>query len=151
MEQRLNFYKASPNAMNALVALEVALGKRSLDANLVNLVKLRASQINGCAYCIDLHTRDLRKGGIDERRLYATSVWRETPFFSLRERGSLAWTESLTRLPDTHAPDAEYEALREQFTDSEIVDLTVVIGTINIWNRIGVGFRMSPKIEGGKV
>ncbi|MEO7954025.1 MAG: carboxymuconolactone decarboxylase family protein [Polaromonas sp.] len=150
MEQRINFYKASPDTMKALGAFEAALDKRGLDANLVNLVKLRASQINGCAYCVDLHARDLRKDGNDEHRLYTTAVWRETPFFSARERAALAWTESLTQLSDTHAPDADYQGLREHFTDSEIVDLTMVIGVINIWNRFGVGFRVSPKNQGEK-
>ena len=145
MEQRLDFYKASPDAMKAMSALEVAIGKRGFDVSLVNLVKLRASQINGCAYCVDQHTSDARKTGETERRLYTVSVWRETPFFTARERAALAWTESLTRLPDTHAPDADYLALHGQFSESEIVDLTLVIGAINVWNRFGVGFRMSPK------
>ncbi len=145
MEQRLDFYKASPDAMKAMGALEVALVRCNLDISLVNLVKLRASQINGCAYCVDLHTSDARKTGETERRLYTVSVWRDAPFFTQRERAALAWTESLTRLPDTHAPDVDYLALREHFSESEIVDLTLVIGTINVWNRFGVGFRMSPK------
>ena len=145
MEQRLDFYKASPDAMKAMSALEVAIGKRGFDVSLVNLVKLRASQINGCAYCVDQHTSDARKAGETERRLYTVSVWRETPLFTVRERAALAWTESLTRLPDTHAPDADYLALHGHFSESEIVDLTLVIGAINVWNRFGVGFRMSPK------
>ena len=144
MQQRLDFYKASPDAMKALIALEVALGKRGLDTTLVNLVKLRASQINGCAYCVDTHTSDARKAGEAERRLYAVSVWRETPFFTARERAALAWTEALTQLPQTHAPDADYEALQAQFSEVERVDLTLVIGAINIWNRLGVGFRKMP-------
>ena len=144
MEQRLDFYKASPDAMKALIALEVALGKRGLDATLVNLVKLRASQINGCAYCVDTHTSDARKAGETERRLYAVSVWRETPFFTPRERAALAWTESLTCLPQTHAADSDYELLQAQFNEVERVDLTLVIGAINIWNRLGVGFRKTP-------
>ena len=110
----------------------------------MNLVKLRASQINGCAYCVDSHSADARKAGETERRLYAVAAWRETPFFSQRERAALAWTESLTRLPDTHAPDADYEAVRAQFSAAELVDLTLVIGAINIWNRLGVGFRKMP-------
>ena len=144
MEQRLDFYKASLEAMKALIALEVALGKRGLETALVNLVKLRASQINGCAYCVDSHSADARKAGETERRLYAVAAWRETPFFSQRERAALAWTESLTRLPDTHAPDADYEAVRAQFSAADLVDLTLVIGAINIWNRLGVGFRKMP-------
>jgi AhpD family alkylhydroperoxidase len=144
MEQRLDFYKASPDAMKALIALEVALGKRGLDPALVNLVKLRASQINGCSYCVDSHSSDARKAGETERRLYAVAAWHESPFFSERERAALAWTESLTLLPDTHAPDVDYDALCAQFSESERVDLTLVIGAINVWNRMGVGFRKLP-------
>ena len=144
MQQRLDFYKASPDAIKALLALEVALGKRGLDTTLVNLVKLRASQINGCAYCVDTHTSDARKAGEAERRLYAVSVWRETPFFTPRERAALAWTESLTCLAQTHAADSDYELLQAQFNEVERVDLTLVIGAINIWNRLGVGFRKTP-------
>jgi AhpD family alkylhydroperoxidase len=144
MEQRLNFYKASPDAAKALMALETALSRLSIEPLLMDLVKLRASQINGCAYCVDMHTRDARQKGESERRLYAISVWRETPFFTARERAALAWTEALTRLPDTHAPDADYAQMREQFSEKESVDLTLVISTINVWNRFGVGYRMAP-------
>lgn len=144
MEQRLNFYKASPDAAKALMALESALPRLSIEPLLIDLVKLRASQINGCAYCVDMHTHDARKKGETERRLYAVAVWRETPFFTPRERAALAWTEALTRLPDTHAPDTDYAQMREAFNDQESVDLTLVIGAINIWNRFGVGYRMSP-------
>ncbi len=144
MEQRLDFYKASPEAIKALIALEVALAKRGLDTTLVNLVKLRASQINGCAYCVDTHTGEARKAGEAERRLYAVSVWRETPFFTAHERAALAWTEALTCLPQTHAEDTDYEPMQTQFSEAERVDLTLVIGAINIWNRLGVGFRKSP-------
>ena len=98
MEPRLDFYKASPEALKALIALEVALGKLDLDPLLIDLVKLRASQINGCAYCVDLHASDARKKGETERRLYAVPVWRETPFFTSRERAALAWTEAITRI-----------------------------------------------------
>ena len=141
MEQRLDFYKASPDAMKALIALEGALAKLGLDPMLVDLVKLRASQLNGCAYCVDLHASDLRKQGETERRLYALPVWRETPLFTARERAALGWTEALTLLAHTHAPEADYAALREHFSEREMVDLTVAIGTINTWNRLSVGFR----------
>lgn len=144
MEPRLDFYKASPEAMKALMALEVALGKRGLDPMLVNLVKLRASQINGCAYCVDSHSRDARKAGETERRLYAVAAWHESPLFTERERAALAWTESLTRLADTHAPDEDFAGLHPHFSPTEIVDLSLAIGAINIWNRFGVGFRMIP-------
>ena len=145
MEPRLDFYGASPDIMKALVALDVAIGKRGIDPVLLNLVKLRASQINGCAYCVDSHNSDARKAGESERRLSAVVAWRETLFFTDLERAALAWTEALTRLPDTHAPDADYEALRAHFEDAEMVDLSVAIGAINIWNRLGVAFRKIPK------
>jgi len=144
MEQRLNFYKASPDAAKALMALETALPRLSIEPLLIDLVKLRASQINGCAYCVDMHSRDARKKGETERRLYAVAVWRETPFFTPRERAAFAWTEALTRLADTHAPDDAYAEMRAAFSEQESVDLTLVIGTINIWNRFGVGYRLSP-------
>jgi len=141
MTQRLDFYKASPDAMKAMIALEGAIAKLGLEPALLDLIKLRASQINGCAYCVDLHSSDLRKKGETERRLYAVPVWRETPFFSPRERAALTWTEALTLLPQTHAPDADFAAMREQFSERELVDLTLAIGTINTWNRLSVGFR----------
>src|SRR5260221_5911786 len=144
MEQRLNFYKASPDAAKALMALETSLPRLSIEPLLIDLVKLRASQINGCAYCVDLHSRDARKKGETERRLYAVAVWRETPFFTPRERAAFAWTEALTRLADTHAPDEAYAEIRSAFSEQESADLTLVIGTINIWNRFGVGYRLSP-------
>ena len=109
MQPRIDFYTASPDALKAMIALETAVSKLPLEKSLIELVKLRASQINGCAFCVDMHTADARKGGETERRLYAVSVWRETPFFTPRERAALAWTESLTLLSQTHAPDEDYE------------------------------------------
>jgi AhpD family alkylhydroperoxidase len=144
MTQRLDFYKASPDAMKAMIALEGAIAKLGLEPALLDLIKLRASQINGCAYCVDLHSSDLRKKGATERQLYAVAVWRETPFFSPRERAALAWTEALTLLPQTHAPDVEFDALGQHFSEREMVDLTVAIGAINTWNRLSVGFRKTP-------
>jgi AhpD family alkylhydroperoxidase len=141
MEQRLDFYKASPDALKALIALEVAVGKLGLEPALLDLVKLRASQINGCAFCVDLHASDLRKKGETERRLYAVPVWRETPFFTPRERAALAWTEAITLVATRHAPDADYEALSAEFSERERVDLTLAIGVINSWNRLSIGFR----------
>lgn len=144
MQQRLNFYKASPDAAKALMALETSLKHLTIEPLLMDLVKLRASQINGCAYCVDMHAREARQKGETERRLHAVALWRETPFFTPRERAALAWTEALTRLPDTHAPDADYAQMREQFNEQESVDLTLVISTINVWNRFGVGYRLAP-------
>ena len=144
MKTRADFYKASPDALKAMIALEVAVSKLGLEPSLIELIKLRASQINGCAFCVDMHTTDARKAGETERRLYNVSVWRETPFFTERERAALAWTEALTRLADTHASDADYEMAAAQFSDKEMVDLTLAISTINSWNRFGVGFRKMP-------
>ncbi|MEJ8845165.1 carboxymuconolactone decarboxylase family protein [Variovorax rhizosphaerae] len=144
MEARLDFYKASPEATKAMLALSAAVNKLGLEPLLSELVKLRASQINGCAYCVDMHATEARKRGETERRLYAVAAWRESPFFTPRERAALAWTEALTRVADTHAPDADYEALCAEFSERERVDLTLVISTINAWNRLAVGFRTVP-------
>ena len=145
MQPRIDFYTASPDALKAMIALETAVSKLPLEKTLIELVKLRASQINGCAFCVDMHTADARKGGETERRLYAVSVWRETPFFTPRERAALAWTESLTQLSLTHAPDEDYALLSAEFSPKEMVDLTVAISTINSWNRLAVGFRKTPQ------
>ncbi|MCL6701061.1 carboxymuconolactone decarboxylase family protein [Pseudomonas sp. T1.Ur] len=145
MQPRIDFYAASPDAYKAMLGLENAVSKLGLEKSLIELVKLRSSQINGCAFCIDMHTADARKDGETERRLYAVTAWRETPFFTGRERAALAWTEALTRLSETHAPDADYELLSEHFTPKEMVDLTVAINAINGWNRLAVGFRKMPE------
>ncbi|WP_460145245.1 carboxymuconolactone decarboxylase family protein [Pseudomonas sp. S2_A02] len=145
MQPRIDFYTASPDGLKAMIALETAVSKLPLEKSLIELVKLRASQINGCAFCIDMHTADARKDGETERRLYTLSAWRETPFFTPRERAALAWTESLTQLSLTHAPDEDYALLSAEFSPKEMVDLTVAISTINSWNRLAVGFRKMPQ------
>ncbi|WP_207282759.1 carboxymuconolactone decarboxylase family protein [Pseudomonas sp. FW300-N2F2] len=145
MQPRIDFYTASPDAFKAMLALESAASNLGLEKSLLELVKLRSSQINGCAFCIDMHTADARKDGETERRLYAVTAWREAPFFTGRERAALAWTEALTRLSDTHAPDADYALLSEHFSPKEMVDLTVAINAINGWNRLAVGFRKMPE------
>lgn len=144
MEARMNYAKAAPGVMRAMHALETYLGTCGLEPDLQHLVKLRASQINGCAYCVDMHSLDARAGGETEQRLYALPVWQETPFFSPRERAALLWTEKLTLLSVDHAPAEVYEQVRSQFTDEELANLTLVIATINAWNRFGVGFRAVP-------
>jgi AhpD family alkylhydroperoxidase len=141
MQPRLDFYKASPDAAKAMIALEGAVMKSGLEHSLLDLVKLRASQINGCAYCVDMHSTDARKRGETERRLYAVSVWREAPFFTERERAALAWTEALTLISQTHASDADYEWVSSQFNEDERVKLTLAINAINGWNRLAIGFR----------
>lgn len=115
-----------------------------LEHSLVELVKMRASQINGCAYCIDMHSKDARADGETEQRLYALSAWRETPFFTDRERAALAWTEAVTLLAQTHVPDSAYEEARQQFSEEELVNLTMAVVAINGWNRLAVAFRSVP-------
>lgn len=146
MSQRLDYYKASREATSAMVGLEKAVAQFGFDPGLLELVRLRASQINGCAYCVDHHVAEAKKAGESDRRLHSVAVWREAPFFTPREQAALAWTESLTRLPDTHAADEDYALVREEFSDKEIVDLTVAIIAVNGWNRLGVGFRRSPEL-----
>ena len=141
MTSRIDFYKASKEATAAMMALENAVSAIGLDHSLLQLVKLRASQINGCAFCVDMHTTDAKETGETDRRLHCVVVWREAPFFTPRERAALAWTESLTLLASTHAADEDYAAVREHFSDKEIADLTLAIVAINGWNRIAVGFR----------
>ncbi len=144
MEQRVDFYKASPEVLKGMIALENVVGKLGLETSLLELVRLRVSLINGCAFCVDMHTADARKAGETERRLYAVPVWRETPFFTERERAALAWSESLTLISQTGAPDEDYALVRAQFTDTELVNLTLAINTINAWNRFAIGFRKMP-------
>ena len=141
MTSRIDFYKASKEATAAMMALENAVSAFGLDHSLLELVKLRASQINGCAYCVDMHTAEAKKAGETDRRLHSVVVWREAPFFTPRERAALGWTESLTLIASTHAADEDFAALREHFSDKEIADLTVAIVAINGWNRITVGCR----------
>ena len=144
MTQRLDFYNANPNAIKALLGLEKRISESSLEKSLVELIRLRASLINGCAYCIDLHTADARKGGEDDRRLATLSVWRETHFFTDRERAALAWTEAVTLVSQDHVPDEVWTAVRPHFDDAELVDLTLLISTINTWNRFAISFRKTP-------
>jgi AhpD family alkylhydroperoxidase len=145
MQTRIDFYTASPDALKAMMALETAVSKLPLEKSLIELVKLRASQINGCAFCIDMHTADAMKDGETPRRLFAVTAWREAPFFTNRERAALAWTESMTQVSLTHAPDEDYALLSAEFSPKEMVDLTVAISTINSWNRLAVGFRKMPQ------
>jgi AhpD family alkylhydroperoxidase len=146
MNARVDFYSASKEAITALVALEKAGSGLGIDPRLLDLIKLRASQINGCAFCIDMHTSDARKAGESERRIATVSAWHETPFFSERERAALAWTESLTNVAQTHASDADYAVFASQFTPKEMADLTLAIVTINAWNRFAIGFRKMPTL-----
>ena len=141
MAERLNYAKAFPEGVHAMLALGRVVEGSGLEASLLELVKTRASQMNGCAYCIDMHTKDARAGGETEQRLYALSAWRETPFFTPRERAGLAWTEALTNVQQSHACDEVYAEARSQFSEEELVRLTFAITQINAWNRIAIGFR----------
>jgi len=143
MEQRLDYAKAAPDGVGVLRELERYLKKSGLEPDLVELVKLRASQINGCAYCIDMHTKDARSRGESEQRLYGITAWRETPFYSERERAALAWTESLTRISDDQVPEEIYQQVKQHFTERELVDLTLAVIAINSWNRLAISFRTS--------
>ena len=138
---RLDYRTVLPAGFAGMRALEQAVRASTLEPVLLELVKTRASQINGCAYCLDMHTKDARARGEDEQRLHVLAAWREAPLYSERERAALAWCEALTRLPETGAPDDDYRALTEHFSEPEIAALTYAIVAINGWNRIAVGFR----------
>jgi AhpD family alkylhydroperoxidase len=145
MQSRLESQKASPAAYHAMLGLETFVRKSSkLEHSLIGLVKMRASQINGCAYCIDMHSKDARAAGETEQRLYALDAWRETPFFTDRERAALAWTEAVTLVREGHVPDAVYEEARQRFSEEELVNLTMAVVTINGWNRLAIAFRAVP-------
>lgn len=141
---RVNYAHVAPHTYKALLGLEKAMGESSLEKSLHELIKIRASQLNACAYCIDKHTSDAIALGETPRRIFALSAWNETPFFTDRERAALLWTDTLTLLADKGAPEAIYTVVAEQFDDRELTDLTFAIATINAWNRFGVGFGMPP-------
>jgi AhpD family alkylhydroperoxidase len=141
MTPRLNPFAAAPAPMKSWLEYSQGTLENGLEESLTALVKIRASQINGCAFCLDMHTAEARKRGETEQRLYLLDAWRDSPLYSERERAALSWTEALTRLPETGAPDDAYEAVKSQFSEEEQVTLTLVIVAINGWNRIQVGFR----------
>jgi AhpD family alkylhydroperoxidase len=141
MQPRLEYAKTAPGAREAMYAVEKYVRECGLEPRLLELVKLRASQINGCAYCVDMHTKDARAHGETEQRLYAVVVWREAPFFTERERAALAWTEAVTLVSHEQVPDNVFEIARRQFSDKELVDLTMAVIAINGWNRLAISFR----------
>ncbi len=151
MKARLAPYKIAPDLMKALGALETAVAGSGLEKPLIELVKTRASQINGCAFCIHMHTRDARALGETEERLYLLSAWRESPLYTDRERAALAWTESVTLVSQTSVPDEVYEQVRGSFSDEEIVKLTMLVATINTWNRIAISFRFIHPVKAAAV
>ncbi|TAN22622.1 MAG: carboxymuconolactone decarboxylase family protein [Acidobacteria bacterium] len=145
MAQRIEYNKVAPLAVHALLGVQHYVdGQTSLDPKLQELVKMRASQINGCAYCLDMHSQDARLKGETEQRLYTLSAWRETPFFNERERAALAWTEAVTQISRDRAPDEVYAEARRHFDEKELVDLTMAIIAINCWNRLAIPFRTPP-------
>lgn len=144
MQPRIQYAKVAPGAMTAMLGLETYVLRCGLERSLIELVKLRASQINGCAYCVDMHTKDARAEGETEQRLYALSVWEETPFFSERERVALAWTEAVTLIGQGHVKDEVYQRARGSFSETELVNLTLAIIAINGWNRLAISFRTVP-------
>lgn len=141
MKPRIDARRVSPKARQHLLAINGYLHASSLGARLLHLVEMRASQINGCAQCLDMHSQDARAEGESEQRLYTLNAWRETPFFDERERAALEWTEAVTLVADTHVPDEVYERVRQHFTEQELIDLTLAVTQINTWNRLNVALR----------
>ena len=144
MNARLDFRKASPQADKAISALHAFVRNCGLEHRLLELVKLRASQLNGCAHCIDMHAKELRADGESEQRIYLLDAWRESPFYSERERAALAWTEAVTLVTDGHVPDPVYEQARRAFSEEELVNLTMAVVAINGANRLNIAFRTVP-------
>jgi AhpD family alkylhydroperoxidase len=139
--QRYSHTKVAPDGAQAMLGLERYLHNCGLEESLVHLIKLRASQINGCAYCLDMHWKDLKSMGEADHRLYALDAWEETSFYSDRERAALAWTDAVTKVAETHVPDALYQEVRQHFSEKELADLTLAIATINAWNRLNIAAR----------
>lgn len=147
MQQRIDVTKVSPAAYQAAAALQTYVDQSGLDAKLRELIKIRASQINGCAFCLAMHTRDARKIGETDERMHLLAAWREAPVYNARERAALAWVEAITLVTQGHVPDEAFEAVRKQFSEKEIVDLTAAAAAINIWNRIAIAFRVPPQVD----
>jgi AhpD family alkylhydroperoxidase len=144
MESRIAYLKVAPGAYKAILGLEEYLHQCGPEATLLDLVKLRASQVNGCAYCIDMHWKDLRAAGENEQRLYGLDAWEESPYYSDRERAALAWTEAVTNIRDGHVRGEVYENVRKHFSDKELADLTLAVAAINAWNRLAISARTEP-------
>ncbi len=144
MEARIDHKIVAPAAVEAMLGLERYVNQCGLEARLLNLVRLRVSQINGCAYCLDMHAKELRADGETEQRIYELDAWRETPFYSDREQAGLAWAEAVTRVADSHVPDEVYNQARSQFSEAELVSLTLAVVAINGWNRLNIAFRTVP-------
>ncbi|HEX6020245.1 MAG TPA: carboxymuconolactone decarboxylase family protein [Burkholderiaceae bacterium] len=141
MKTRMDYRKVAPDMFKAMLALETSVRQGSLERPLIELVKMRVSQINGCAYCLDMHSKDARAAGETEQRLHVLPAWREAPFYSQRERAALAWAEALTLVSTSGVPDALYDEVRAQFDEKAMVELTMAVIAINGWNRLAIGFR----------
>jgi len=144
MEQRIQYNEVGKDAIKAMYRLELYLAKSSIERHLLHLIKFRVSQINGCAYCLDMHSKDLRAEGETEQRLYMLDAWRESPFYTDRERAALEWAEAVTLITEGHVPDEVFEIAKAQFNEQELIDLTLAVTTINAWNRISIAFRTTP-------
>lgn len=147
MHTRIDLGKAAPDAYKAVLALENYVQKSGLARSEIHLIKLRASIINGCAYCVDMHVKESRHDGLPEQWINLMSVWRESPIYTARERALLGWVDAVTNIATTGIPDADFDALKRHFTDAEIASITVAIGTINVWNRLAVGFRSQHPVD----
>ena len=147
MKSRINSYQTAPGVMKAMMALQNEVAQSGLDPSLVGLVEIRASQINGCAFCLHMHTRDARARGETEQRIYLLDAWRESPLYSERERAALAWTEAATLVSQTHVPDEVYEQAKAAFSEEELAKLTLLVVTINAWNRFSIAFRAMHPID----
>jgi AhpD family alkylhydroperoxidase len=145
MEQRINAFEKSQGMLKAMFGLGAYLAKSPLEKSLLHLIEFRVSQINGCAYCLDMHSKDLRTEGETEQRLYVLEAWRESPFYTERERAALTWAEAVTLITEGHVPDEVYEAARKQFNEQELIDLTFAVTVINSWNRLNIAFRTTPR------
>jgi AhpD family alkylhydroperoxidase len=144
MEERIHYSKVAPGAYHAMLGLEKYLHECGLEEKLLHLIKLRASQINGCAYCLDMHWKDLKAAGETDQRMYSLDAWEECPYYTERERAALAWTDAVTRVADTHVPDEIYQQAKQQFSEKELGDLTLAVAAINAWNRLSIAARTTP-------
>jgi AhpD family alkylhydroperoxidase len=147
MQPRFNFFKAAPDAYEAVSALEKFVQTCGLEKRLIHLIKLRASIINGCSFCVDMHVKEARHSGLPEQWIHLIAAWKESPVYDARERALLGWVDAVTNLAQTGAPDDAYEALKAHFTEEEMTKITVAIGTINVWNRLAVGFRSQHPVD----
>lgn len=144
LEPRIDFFKTSPGLYKAMAGLELYLANCGLEKSLLHMIKLRASQINGCAYCIDMHWKDARHLGESEQRLYGLDAWEESPYYTPRERAALEWTEAVTLITEGHVPDDVYQRVREQWDEKQLADLTLAVAAINAWNRLAIALRSVP-------